>query len=826
MSNSAPKRKTISAGLATMPSRTASLEHVIDAMYPQVDKLYVYLNNFESVPAFLNKPNIEIYRSQEHGDLKDVGKFFALQHINQGFFLTLDDDINYPPDYAKRLIDVIEKLNTPLVVGVHGIILPKYPKSFFDRKVFMFKSRLEVTTPVSFLGTGTCAFDVASVNVPFSIFSSYGMADLHLGAYLKKIGVPALAISRQEGWLTEIGDGDEESSSLYQRTRQSSEPHNTIIRKNAPWGEQDLLKRYANLSNNHMDGRLTYAMNIISACASGKKNILQIPEGISIDRPLINTLPLLKKLADPTTLEKTYLKILNERKAPTLRALALEGLSKINTQLAIKYSRRSIEGSQASAGDKLKHAELCARVELQDEAANYFNEAATHAKQSNDGQDVPYKEILFMQFVFLTSNYDFEQGDKISAELAKTHADHPLFARGMFLIKLTQARHVEANFYLHKFLNGEGRRFRRYRRDLIKILVRLTDSSKFNNGTKIDASLIFNVSNTAADLVDLLKISVMLSDHSSSAACWALLNKNFLSFVAFNTELQWYYRSNVRSISWIDSLTSDDNGAGKFFSKDYHIFHETSALGKSLEKVTGGELISVIMTSYNSERTISYAIESILNQTHCNLELIVVDDFSSDATCEIVKRYLDVDKRVRLFRNLKNVGPYISRNIGIEHCSGSAIAIHDADDAALPNRLELQLNALTETTVAILCSHLRFDSQGCLALENDGSILGHGPMTLMFRRQVIDDIGGFAEVRTRGDKEFECRLEHYYGAHAVKRFTDIVTLCLHTSTSNSHTHTRTPHLRHDLLVFKERYSRLYAMGVFSRNAEKETMNKL
>lgn len=826
MSNAAPKRKTISAGLATMPSRTASLERVIDAVYPQVDKLYVYLNNFDNVPAFLNRSKIQIYKSQEHGDLKDVGKFFALQHIDYGFFLSLDDDINYPPDYAEKLIEAIEKSNCPLVVGVHGIILPKYPKSFFDRKVFMFKSRLEATTPVSFLGTGTCAFDVTRINVPFSIFSSYGMADLHLGAYLKSIGVPALAIARQEGWLTEIGDGDEESSSLYQRTRQSSEPHNTLIRKNAPWGEQDLLNRSAKLSNKCIDGRVTYAMSIISACNSGKKNILQIPEGMTIDRPLVSTLPWLKKLADPTTLEKTYKKILDDRKAPTLRALALEGLSQINTDLAIEYSRRSVEGSQASAGDKLKHAELCARVELQDEAEKYFSEAATHAEQRNDGKDVSRSEILFRKFVFLTSNYDFEKGGAISAELAKTHANHPLFTRGMFLIKLTQAEYVEASLYLREFLGGEGRKFRRYRRELIKQLVKLTESLKPYRRPKIDADLIFNPLNTAGDLVDLLKIAVMLGDHSSSAACWARLNTNFLAFVAINTELQWYYRSNMRSSFWMASLTSGDSGAIEVSNKDYRIFHETAALGKSLEKAPTGELISVIMTSYNSEKTISYAIESILNQTYSNLELIVVDDFSSDNTCEIVINYANTDKRVRLFRNPKNVGPYISRNIGIEHCSGSFIAIHDADDAALPNRLELQCSEFTETTVAILCSHLRFGSDGCLALENDGSILGHGPMTLMFRRQVIDEIGSFAKVRTRGDKEFECRLEHYYGAHAVKRIPDIVTLCLHTSSSNSHTHTRTSRLRHDLFVFKERYSRRYAMGIFSRDPEEKTINKL
>src|SRR5699024_5324565 len=81
------------AGLATMPSRVKVLRDALHSIYWQVDEVHVFLNNFEEVPEFLKVPHVTIYRSQDYQDYKDVGKFFALEHVDDGILFTIDDDI-------------------------------------------------------------------------------------------------------------------------------------------------------------------------------------------------------------------------------------------------------------------------------------------------------------------------------------------------------------------------------------------------------------------------------------------------------------------------------------------------------------------------------------------------------------------------------------------------------------------------------------------------------------------------------------------------------------------------------------------------------------
>src|SRR5690625_4279116 len=182
--------KPVVAGVASMPSRINSLRLTLQSIYWQVDHVYVYLNNFEEVPACLRLPNITVFRSQDTGDLEDVGKFFALTFIDDAIIFTIDDDIVYPNDYVAKMINTLERFEYNAVVGVHGVIMPENPKSFFDRHVLHFRKELSTSVPVSLLGTGTCAFDLRRIGLSLAAFSSYGMADIHLGVYLKQQGIP------------------------------------------------------------------------------------------------------------------------------------------------------------------------------------------------------------------------------------------------------------------------------------------------------------------------------------------------------------------------------------------------------------------------------------------------------------------------------------------------------------------------------------------------------------------------------------------------------------------------------------------------------------
>ena len=107
-------------------------------------------------------------------------------------------------------------------------------------------------------------------------------------------------------------------------------------------------------------------------------------------------------------------------------------------------------------------------------------------------------------------------------------------------------------------------------------------------------------------------------------------------------------------------------------------------------------LVSVIMPSYNSKKYIRQAIESVLSQTYKYLELIVVDDYSSDNTVDIVKEYIRTDNRIVLICLEKNSGPAIARNCAIAKARGRYIAFLDSDDYWTENKLEIQINFMVK----------------------------------------------------------------------------------------------------------------------------------
>lgn len=115
-------------------------------------------------------------------------------------------------------------------------------------------------------------------------------------------------------------------------------------------------------------------------------------------------------------------------------------------------------------------------------------------------------------------------------------------------------------------------------------------------------------------------------------------------------------------------------------------------------------LVSIIMAAYNAEKTIEQAINSVLNQTYTNFELLVVNDCSKDGTVESVKSIAATDGRVRLISNEKNSGVSYTRKHGLEEANGSWIAILDSDDAWAPEKLEKQIELQNRTNADLLLS--------------------------------------------------------------------------------------------------------------------------
>lgn len=106
--------------------------------------------------------------------------------------------------------------------------------------------------------------------------------------------------------------------------------------------------------------------------------------------------------------------------------------------------------------------------------------------------------------------------------------------------------------------------------------------------------------------------------------------------------------------------------------------------------------LTVFTPNYNNSKFISETIESILNQTYFNFEYIIIDDYSSDDSWQVIQKYAKKDDRIKIYRNNKNLGIVKTRNKGFSLSSSEAkyFAIIDSDDIALPDRLEVQVHFL------------------------------------------------------------------------------------------------------------------------------------
>ncbi|MDE7430495.1 MAG: glycosyltransferase family 2 protein [Lachnospiraceae bacterium] len=132
-------------------------------------------------------------------------------------------------------------------------------------------------------------------------------------------------------------------------------------------------------------------------------------------------------------------------------------------------------------------------------------------------------------------------------------------------------------------------------------------------------------------------------------------------------------------------------------------------------------LVSVVIPVYNRENTIKRAVDSVLNQTYTDIEVIVVDDGSSDNTVNIVRQY--TDNRIRLICQ-KHGGANKARNIGIEQSSGAYIAFQDSDDEWLPEKLEMQIKLVEEQGyLACYCPYNLYENDAVCVVPFDYSNL-------------------------------------------------------------------------------------------------------
>lgn len=177
-------------------------------------------------------------------------------------------------------------------------------------------------------------------------------------------------------------------------------------------------------------------------------------------------------------------------------------------------------------------------------------------------------------------------------------------------------------------------------------------------------------------------------------------------------------------------------------------------------------LISVLMSVYNGASTVERAIDSILEQTLTDFELILCDDASTDGTWSILWAYAQRDDRIRLFRNQDNQGLGYSLNRCLEIAQGVYIARQDADDFSAPDRLERTLCYLyTHNLPYAGCGVYVFDDDGVWSRRlfpeviTKHVIAQRNPFfhpTMLFQREVLLGVDGYRAVEiTRRAEDYD-----------------------------------------------------------------------
>lgn len=186
------------------------------------------------------------------------------------------------------------------------------------------------------------------------------------------------------------------------------------------------------------------------------------------------------------------------------------------------------------------------------------------------------------------------------------------------------------------------------------------------------------------------------------------------------------------------------------------------------------ELISVLIPVYNVEKFVKQAVESIMNQTYRNLEIIIVDDCSTDKTVNILTKLAAKDKRIKLLRNSKKRNICYSLNKALKYSTGKYIARMDGDDISDLNRIEKQYKFLKNNP------NIKLVGNSIMGIDKDGNVINHNiylsgykdlKIVSLFKspvshiwlayKEVYDSLNGYRNIPYAEDYDFLLRMISY-----------------------------------------------------------------
>lgn len=225
-------------------------------------------------------------------------------------------------------------------------------------------------------------------------------------------------------------------------------------------------------------------------------------------------------------------------------------------------------------------------------------------------------------------------------------------------------------------------------------------------------------------------------------------------------------------LDWVNQVFTDYGLETVYLhSKKATSLYDRLAATRPEKAIEHGPKVSILLPVYNAANGIETAIDSILSQSWKNIELLVIDDQSTDHTTQIVESYIEKDSRVKLLHTPENSGPYVARNIGLTNATGDFVTVNDADDWSHPRKIERQVDHLLKNPEIIantseharLTEDLNFYRRGLF-----GKFIFPNMSSLMFRKNpVMTKVGYWDEVRFAGDGEYKRRLVHVFGKESI-----------------------------------------------------------
>jgi glycosyltransferase involved in cell wall biosynthesis len=205
--------------------------------------------------------------------------------------------------------------------------------------------------------------------------------------------------------------------------------------------------------------------------------------------------------------------------------------------------------------------------------------------------------------------------------------------------------------------------------------------------------------------------------------------------------------------------------------------------------------VSVLLSVYNDESNVLDAINSVINQTYTNWELLIMDDCSTDNTYEVIDNFLKSNnyENIFLFKNEKNSGTYVSANILIQKSTGDYVIRLDSDDKYDLKILEEEASKLDTNQNIVACQSFYIREKSTKRVAE---------ITLMYRKSIIEIIGYYDSVRIAADTEFVERIKKIFGPknifiiykilyYAKKRINSLTTTPLTNINSNARKNYRT-----------------------------------